>query len=71
MSALPIKQMSWEEKLRAMEELWESLSLEEGRLVSPAWHEDTLKDTAERHKAGDEDPIAWAAAKRELLKRAE
>jgi len=33
-----IKQMSRDEKLRMMEELWESLSREETRLESLPWH---------------------------------
>jgi len=35
MSALAIENMSWDEKLRAMEELWESLSREEPGLNLP------------------------------------
>lgn len=71
MSALPIKQMSWEEKLRTMEELWESLSGEESRLESPPWHKQALQETATRYGRDEEQPIDWAAAKRELRKRAE
>jgi hypothetical protein len=71
MSTLAIKQMSWDEKLRAMEELWESISREESRLDSPPWHEAALQETAVRHKAGQEQPLDWAVAKRELRKRAE
>lgn len=71
MSTLAIKQMSWNEKLRAMEELWESISREESRLDSPSWHEAALQETAQRHEAGQEQPFDWAAAKRELRKRAE
>ena len=71
MSALTIKQMSWAEKLRAMEELWESLSREESRFESPAWHGEALKGTAARHEAGEEQPVDWATAKRDLRKRAE
>lgn len=71
MGALPIKKMSWEEKLRTMEELWESLSSEESRLESPPWHEEALRETARRYDTGQEQPIDWATAKRELRKRAE
>ena len=71
MSALPIKKMSRDEKLRAMEELWESLTQDESDYESPRWHEDALRETAERYAAGQEEPIDWAAAKRELRKRAE
>jgi hypothetical protein len=72
MSALPIKKMSRDEKLRAMEELWESLTQDgDSDYESPRWHEDALRETAERYEAGQEQPIDWEAAKRELRKRAE
>ena len=63
--------MSWDEKLRIMEELWASLSREEDRLESPPWHEQTLGETLARYEAGQEQPIDWADAKRHLRKRAE
>jgi len=72
MSALPIKKMSRDEKLRAMEELWESLTQDgDSDYESPPWHENALRETAERYEAGQEQPIDWAAAKSELRKRAE
>ena len=71
MSKLAVKQMSWDEKLRAMEELWDSLTQEETRLESPSWHQDALLETTARHESGQEQPMDWAAAKRELRKRAE
>ncbi len=71
MSALAIENMSWDEKLRAMEELWESLSRDEARLESPPWHREALRETVARYDAGKEQPIDWDAAKRELRKRAE
>jgi hypothetical protein len=71
MSALTIENMTWDEKLRAMEEQWKSLSREESRLESPPRHEEALRETAARHDAGKEQLIDWEAAKRELRKRAE
>jgi hypothetical protein len=71
MSTPPIKDMTWDEKLRTMEELWESLSQEETRLESPPWHKDALRETAARNEAGDEEAFDWDVAKRELRKRAE
>lgn len=71
MSALTIESMTWDEKLRAMEELWTSLSREEARLESPPWHEEALRETTARYDAGKEQPVDWEAAKRELRKRAE
>jgi Putative addiction module component len=63
--------MSWDEKLRSIEELWESLGREETRLESPPWHTEALRQTVARHDAGKEQPIDWDAAKRELQRLAE
>lgn len=71
MAMLTIKQMSWAEKLQAMEELWESLSRDEDRLESPTWHIDALEETRQNYAAGREQPIDWESAKQELRKRSE
>ena len=71
MTTLAIDKMSWAEKLRTMEELWDALSREESRLPSPAWHEQALKDTQQRYEAGLETPVDWATAKKELRRRSE
>lgn len=71
MSAPAIDQMSWDEKLRFMEELWESLSREEGRLESPPWHEQALKETVGSYEAGQEQSVDWADAQRQQHKRGE
>jgi hypothetical protein len=63
--------MSLDEQLRAMEELWESVSREEARLESPPWHKEALRETVAHYDSGEETPIDWDAAKRELRKRAE
>jgi hypothetical protein len=63
--------MSWDEKRRAMEELWASLTRQEAPLESPLWHEEALRETAARYAAGEEQPIDWDAAKRVLRNRTE
>lgn len=63
-----IEQMSWEEKLRTLEELWESITREGDRYQSPPWHEEALKDTQQRFDSGAEPPVDWADAKRKLRK---
>jgi hypothetical protein len=68
-AAFPIHQMSRLEKLSAMEALWEDLSRDEKALESPAWHEDALRVTEWRVAAGDEKPLDWDAAKKELRQR--
>jgi len=59
-------QMARPEKLRLMEALWTDLSLHEGDVESPAWHEMALRQTEERRSAGLEEPIDWDRAKRTL-----
>lgn len=71
MSTLGVKQMSWDEKLRAMEELWESISREESRLESPSWHREALQETAALYEADQEQPLDWDDTKRELRRRAD
>lgn len=71
MTLQTIQQMSRTEKLQAMELLWVSLSSDEDKLESPAWHADTLRETQQRYDAGQEKPVDWNTAKKELRKRFE
>lgn len=71
MNTQTVERMSRAEKLRAMEALRASLCREEAPLESPDWHRIALEETAARHAAGQEPPIDWDAAKRELRHRAE
>jgi hypothetical protein len=71
MGMLSIKQMSWAEKVQAMEELWESLSRDDDRLESHSWHADALEETRQSYAAGGEPPIEWEAAKDKLRTRSE
>lgn len=57
-------------QLQALEEIWESLSRDETDFNSPGWHQEAVRETAARYEAGEEGPLDWAAAKRELCKRA-
>ena len=66
MNTTAINQMSWEEKLRALEELWDAITREGDRYESPAWHEQALQETQQRFDAGAEESLDWATAKREL-----
>ena len=68
MTAAEIQQMSWEEKLRTLEELWEAITREGDRYQSPGWHQDALNETRQGVESGFEEPIDWATAKRDLRK---
>ena len=68
---LDLQQMSREEKLKAMHELWEDLALHEATVESPSWHGDALRETEERVRGGVERVHDWEDAKKELRRRAE
>lgn len=68
---LPLDQMTIPEKLRVMEALWADLSRHETGFESPAWHADVLRETERRVATGEEKPIDWDAAKKELRQRFE
>ena len=42
MSALKVKQMDTIQRLRLMEEIWDSLLYDEADIDSPQWHKDIL-----------------------------
>ena len=64
MTTTVIQQMSWEEKLRTLEELWEAITREGDRYESPGWHQEALKETQQRVESGSEEAIDWATARR-------
>ncbi len=45
MTTPAIERMSWEESLRTLEELWDSITREGDCYESPPWHEPALKET--------------------------
>jgi hypothetical protein len=63
---LPLEQMTTADKLRAMEELWVDLARNEKEFESPGWHLEVLQQREERLKSGEEIPIDWETAKKEL-----
>jgi hypothetical protein len=66
---LDLLQMSRDEKIRAMHELWEDLARDDEAVQSPAWHEDSLRETTDRLRDGKEGVRDWAEAKEVLRRR--
>lgn len=66
-----IEQMTREEKLQVMEALWADLTKCGDGVDSPSWHEESLRETEARRAAGQERPVDWDVAKKELRKRSE
>ena len=58
--------MTLEEKLQAMEALWESLSRNPDALESPAWHGEVLRERQRLIDAGEERFLDWDEAQKEI-----
>jgi hypothetical protein len=65
-STLPLEKMSVEEKLQAMEWLWDDLCTRAGDITSPAWHEDVLAEGEAVHERGQDQFEDWEEAKRKI-----
>jgi len=64
MDTSEIKKMSKNEKLQAIEALWDSLLIEEHSLPSPDWHEDVLKVREAKIKDGSAKLISLSDLKK-------
>ena len=66
---IDLQKLSRDEKLRMMEALWEDLSREDVALPSPDWHQQALQETEARAASGQETPLDWEDAKKDLRKK--
>ncbi len=67
--ALKINEMDTNEKLMAIEAIWDSLIRDSGEIKSPSWHKDELSSRLANYKAGKEDCVELESAKR-MIRRA-
>ena len=66
---LPLKEMTLEEKLAAMESLWEDLARSPEAVESPAWHKEVLDERRQRVADGKARFVDWEQAKAEIRKK--
>lgn len=59
---LPLEKMSIEEKLQAMESLWENLSSQAERYQSPSWHGEILAEREAAIENGEDSFEDWEKA---------
>ena len=71
MKAADIQKMTPEEKLQAIEALWDSLIHDETEIKSPDWHAEILRETELRFESGRETAEEWTQAKKALRRRFE
>jgi len=65
-NTIPLDKMSVEEKIQAMESLWDDLCRKTGGVSSPLWHEEVLAERDAMHQRGDDEFEDWDAAKRNI-----
>ena len=65
-STLALERISVEEKLRAMQSLWDDLCNTAGVITSPAWHGDVLAEREAMHEQGNDQFEDWEQAKRTI-----
>ncbi len=64
--ALPLDQMTVDEKLRAIEMIWDDLARNAAGVPVPAWHRDEVEARLERLDQGQEEVMDLAEAKRRI-----
>ncbi|MBI4400488.1 MAG: addiction module protein [Nitrospirae bacterium] len=67
--SLPLKDMTLQEKLAAMESLWEDLARTPEAIESPEWHKEVLEERLQRLAEGKTQFIDWETAKEALRKK--
>jgi hypothetical protein len=64
--ALALDQMTTAEKLRALEEIWESLCRTPDEVPSPSWHAEDVHDRERRAQQGSSQFVDWSEAKQRI-----
>lgn len=65
-TTLPLDKMSTEEKIQAMESIWDDLCKNEDSFQSPLWHGDILLEREEKLKKGSNQFVDWEKAKKNI-----
>ena len=68
---IPVKKMSFEEKMQTMELIWDELCHGKDSIESPSWHKDILIDRERGLKEGTEELMDWETAKKLIRKEIE
>lgn len=61
-----LEKMTIEEKIRAMETLWDDLCRNASDKISPSWHEGVLRQRAQAESVREAQFMDWEAAKKKL-----
>ena len=64
-----LEHMSIEEKIRAMETIWDDLCKKADSITSPTWHKDVLNEREAQIQNGKEQFMDWNQAKDYIRKK--
>ena len=67
--SIPLEQMTVEDKLQAIEEIWADLASTPENIPSPSWHEDVLRAREKRISEGTSHFLDLAEAKKAVRER--
>jgi putative addiction module component (TIGR02574 family) len=67
-TTLKMNELSIQEKIQIMENLWVELSKNANDVESPQWHNDVLQDRENNLKNGNDQFIDWNTAKDNIRK---
>ena len=67
--SIPLDKMSIEEKIQAMESLWEDLCARAPDMTSPDWHGEILAGREAAVERGEERFEDWETAKKDIKSR--
>jgi len=68
MSTLALDTMTIEEKIQAMESIWDDLCSNADKLTSPSWHKHILAQREIDAIKGNDDFVDWSTAKEQIKK---
>ncbi len=66
---IPLEKMSIEEKIQAMESIWDDLCNRADSIASPSWHKEVLDEREKEIKRGDDQFVDWDTAKKNIRKK--
>jgi hypothetical protein len=67
--ALPLDRMTLEEKLLAMEALWDNLCRDESQIPVPDWHKQILDERERQIESGEARFVDWETGKARIRDR--
>ncbi|AHF93918.1 putative addiction module component, TIGR02574 family [Opitutaceae bacterium TAV1] len=68
-SQIAISELTTEEKLSLMEELWQDISRDPANVPSPEWHRELLARREQDLAEGRDSFLSWEDAKKQLRAR--